>query len=476
MHTLYFLLALFVSLVAKDLRAQSTADLKFEYLNYDNDTLLLGYYIGEKILVKDTLYAESKYQFEYKQDELLESGMYMLVSLPDKKFFQFLINQDDQNFMIRTDFLDKGKTVVTGSIENESFFSYLDYLNQQRIKISEIDSAVETKELDKNQGDERKKELAKVVETYQYSLIEKYPDYVFSMIIGANMTMHFPEFEGTDDERELQKYLYYKKHYFDLIDLGHPAILRTPFLHKRVMYYMDNLTTIQADSIIQSVDFLLEKMQTAEKTFQFYLSHFLNLYGNSKYIGLDKVYVHLALNYYDLGLAPWASEGNRMEIVANAKKMEPTLLGKTAPDFDAKDLDNDAVFTLSKFNSDYTILVFWAPDCGHCTKAIPYLTDVQEKYGDQGVKVVTVCNKAGEKYKTCHDGVSEKKMTPFINLGDQYRIPYTLNKYNVMNTPLILILDKNKEILLKRIPAENLDSIMEQVIKKHSGSEDEQGG
>ena len=475
MRALYFLLILFVSLVAKDLRAQSTAELKFEYLNYENDTLLLAYYIGEKILVQDTLYAKRNYQFEYKQDELLESGMYMLVSLPDKKFFQFLVNQDDQDFAIRTDFLDKGKTVVTGSEENEAFFSYLDYLNEQRSKISEIDAAVEKKELDKNQGDEKKKELAKIVEVYQHSLIKKYPEYVFSMIIGANMTMHFPEFEGTDDEKELQKYLYYKKHYFDLIDLGHPAILRTPFLHKRVMYYMDNLTTIQADSIIQSVDYLLEKMRPAEKTYQYYLSHFLNTYGNSKYIGLDKVYVHLALDYYNKGLAPWASEENRKEIVTNAKKMEPTLLGKVAPDFTSY-MEDGTPFTLSKFDADFTILVFWAPDCGHCTKAVPYLKTVQEKYGEQGVKVVTVCNKAAKKFDTCWEGVKEKKMESFINTGDQYRVPYTLNKYNVLNTPLILILDRNKEILLKRIPAENLDSIMAEVIKKGKEKVEQQGG
>jgi thiol-disulfide isomerase/thioredoxin len=231
------------------------------------------------------------------------------------------------------------------------------------------------------------------------------------------------------------------------------------------MYYIDNLTLIQADSIIKSIDYVLEKLKPAEKSYQYYLSHFLNTYGNSKYIGLDAVYVHLALNYYDKGEAPWVKEENLKEIVDNAKSMEPTLIGKTAPDFTTFEEDGTP-FTLSEFEAKYTVLVFWAPDCGHCTKAIPFLLKAQEKYKDDGLKIVSVCNKAGSKYETCWEGIKEKNMMSFLNTGDKYMRSRVLTNYFVRSTPLILILDESKKILLKKVPAENIDDIMQRIINQ----------
>ena len=67
------------------------------------------------------------------------------------------------------------------------------------------------------------------------------------------MNLNVPSFEGSDEEKEVQRYMYYREHYFDGIDLSNPAALRTPFLHKKVTYFMDNLTPIQADSINNSI-------------------------------------------------------------------------------------------------------------------------------------------------------------------------------------------------------------------------------
>ncbi len=458
------LLPLIFSIFVTSIFAKSVVNIEIEYMNYENDTLLIAYHFGEKILIQDTLIAKSKYKFEYKREEALDPGMYMLVAKPNNTFFQFLINTEDQEFSIKTDYKEKEATVISGSEENEAFYSYINYLSKQRVLLSEIDTLVSKNEITQEEGNLQKSDLADTVEAYQKSLIEKHQGQVFSMIINANMTFEVPSFQGSEEEKELQKYRYYKEHYLDGVDLGNPASLRTPFLHKKIDFYMDKLTPINADSINLSLDFLLNQMKPAEKTFQYYLSHFLNKYGNSKYIGLDGVYVHLALNYYDKGLAPWVKEENLEEIVSNAKSMEPTLIGKIAPDFTTFEEDGDE-FTLSLFQADYTVLIFWAPDCGHCTKAMPYLVDFQEKYKDDGVRVVSICNQIGKKYETCWTGVTEKNMMTFLNTGDQYMRSRVTSKYFVRSTPLILLMDKDKKILLSKIPAENMDSIMMNVLE-----------
>ena len=461
------LLLLIFSLSITSIMSQSAVNIDIVYKNYENDTLLVAYHFGEKILIQDTLYAKSKYNFEYKREEPLEPGMYMLVAKPNNTFFQFLVNEEDQEFKIDTDFKQKENTVISGSEENEAFYSYINYLSSQRLLLAEIDSLVSQNKLSKSEGDKKKNDLADKVESYQRTLSKKYKGLVFSMIIDANMTFEVPEFQGSAEEKEIQKYQYYKEHYLDGINLGNPATLRTPFLHKKITFYMDNLTPIHADSINESLDFLLNQMKPAETTFQYYLSHFLNKYVNSKYIGLDGVYVHLALEYYDKGMAPWVKEENLEEIVSNAKSMEPTLIGKIAPDFTTFTEAGDE-FTLSHFQAKYTVLIFWAPDCGHCTKAMPYLVDFQEKYKDDGVRVVSICNQVGKKYESCWTGVKEKNMMTFLNTGDQYMKSRVTSKYFVRSTPLILLLDENKKILLTKIPAENMDSIMINVLENEA--------
>ena len=51
-------------------------------------------------------------------------------------------------------------------------------------------------------------------------------------------------------------------------------------------------------------------------------------------------------------------------------------------------------------------------------------------------------------------------------MGDQYHKSRFRDIYNVVSTPRVFILDKNKEILLKRVPTEKLDEIMESLVKE----------
>ena len=179
---------------------------------------------------------------------------------------------------------------------------------------------------------------------------------------------------------------------------------------------------------------------------------------------MDAVYVHLALNYYDKGLTPWVPEENLKEIVGNAKKIAPTLIGQQAPDFKVKTQEGTEL-SLGDFTKDFTILLFWKPDCGHCTKAMPHIIEFQEKYKDKSVDLLTICTKTGKDYGKCWEGVEEKNMMGLLNAGDEYHRSRIFSKYFVNSTPAIYILDKDKKIKLKKVPAENLDAVMTELMK-----------
>lgn len=465
MIRLYFITILF-GLFAFSSNAQTS--LKIDVENYDSDTLILGYYYADKILVTDTLFSDNQKSFFYEQDSLLPTGMYVIVTRPAGDFYQILINEHDQDMNISIDKNRQSTIEFSGSAENEGFYEYMRYLNNQRLAISNIDKALETADsamvsiIDQLQKD--RKAINDEVTLAQQNIIARDSNSLTSILIKSNLPFEFPEFEGTNEEIEIAKYHYYKERYFDQIDLGNPAILRTPVIDQRISYYMNNLTPRTPDSIITSVDRILSLLEPAEESYQYYLSKFLNEYGNSKYIGMDAVYVHLALNYYGKGKAPWVSEENLREIVSNAKKIEPTLIGKPAPDFTLYQEDGTAV-SLQDFKKDFTILMFWKPDCGHCTKAMPHIVKFTEDYKDKSVDLLTVCTKTGEKYSDCWEGVKEKNMETLLNVGDEFHRSRIFSKYHVNSTPAIYILDKNKNIKLKKVPAENLDAVMIELMK-----------
>ena len=69
----------------------------------------------------------------------------------------------------------------------------------------------------------------------------------------------------------------------------------------------------------------------------------------------------------------------------------PPILGKTtpAPDFTLQSLEGQSV-TLSSLRGKAVLLNFWATWCGPCKIETPWLVELQNQYGNQGLQVVGV--------------------------------------------------------------------------------------
>ena len=72
--------------------AQSGYKIDIKLNNYNNDTLLLGYYLGDKQFVKDTAISHNG-TFTFKGVKDLDPGVYMAVMLPEKNVFQFIVDK-----------------------------------------------------------------------------------------------------------------------------------------------------------------------------------------------------------------------------------------------------------------------------------------------------------------------------------------------------------------------------------------------
>ncbi|MFM2395389.1 MAG: hypothetical protein RLZZ546_3372 [Bacteroidota bacterium] len=459
--------ALIISILILNLNIYAQGyNIRLKIRDYENDTLIIGYYYGEKQLVKDTVFAAKKGEFIFQGKEKLDQGMYLALMKPDNSFVQFLIN-DEQKFEIEFNKNENTKLKFIKSDENSRFYEYMDYIKNKSTSLAPLRDALKKAQDNKSNDTanlQTKLDIAdKEVKSYQNKYIDSYPNTYMTNLIKSTFDVEIPKYEGKKEDVDMLRFKYYKEHFFDNTDFNYPHLIRTPFIHNKIDSYIKKLTSQHPDSINISVDYILQKFSNNPDAFKYYLSHFLNEYANSNIIGLDKVFIHIADKYYAKGKATWVKEDNLKKIMEEANNLRNILIGEIFPNI-VTYKEDQSPFILHQHSSPYTVLLFWEPSCGHCKKAIPFVVEFLEKFKDKGVSVVTVCAKGHEKYNTCWEAVKEKKMESLINTGDQYQRFREILKF--IKFPKIFILDAKKEILFKDISAEDLGKIMEEIMKK----------
>ncbi len=435
---------------------------------YDQDTIFLGYYYADKQYLLDTSSVLDG-SFEFSGTDTLRSGVYMIVMPPDNKYFQLMVHQEQSLFSFQADMADiEGTITFEKSPDNDLFYDHLKFIASKRALVEDLNSKKETatgKDLEKVEQ-ELQRINAQVLE-HQQKIIEDNPNSMTALLIRSGFQIDLPEFEGTEKEKNLKNYLYYKKHYFDNVDLSDPRMIRTPahVLDSKITYYIDKLTPKDPDSIIVSIDYLLEEMKGAEETYKYYLVEFLNEYAQSKIVGMDAVYVHLALNYYARGEAPWVEETQLKKIIANARDASPTLIGQTAPDFKVQLRDSTDI-QLYDVDADYTILIFWSHTCNHCKESMPKLKEFYEKETDLNIEVFSVCTKMLDEEPACWDFIDGNNLDGWINTSDKSGGRSNMHKlFNIKKTPKLFILDRNKKIVSKDLGPEQLDEFFDHIVE-----------
>ena len=442
-------------------------EIKVKINDYDQTEAYLGYHYGDKQYIKDTVQLSSEGLLTFKGDEALEGGVYLVIIPPENQYFQIIVNPGEQHFSVETDAKDLFNSIkVTGSQDNEWFYEYTSFLGSKKPEAERINKEIHAAGENEAEVEKLQTELEKInidVRAYQDKLVKDHPNSLTAAIIKSSLETEIPEFEGEESETELKRYLYYKEHFFDNINMGDARMLRTPILFGKINQYLEKLTVQHPDSISKSIDKILTLVEPSEETYKFYLIHFLNTYAKSKFVGMDAVYVYIGEKYYCSGKAWWVDEDQLTKICGNVEKLKPILLGKIAPDIKVQKKNGSSI-SLHEIDSEITVLFFWAPDCGHCKKAMPHVVSFYEKYKDKNVELIAVCTKTGNDMNECWDAIEEKGMSNWINTVDPFLKSKYKQLYDIRTTPRIFVLDKNKKIISKGIGGEQLEEVVENAL------------
>jgi thiol-disulfide isomerase/thioredoxin len=235
------------------------------------------------------------------------------------------------------------------------------------------------------------KEIDSEVKSFRSGIMEKYPNTFAVKFIRSTIPIEIPEApkdENGDDLDPNFGYKYYKEHYFDNMDFSDSKILRTPNFYTKVDEYLEKMTVKHPESIVSSAHTIIEKARANDDVFRYCVVTITYKYETSNIMGMDAVFVDLSESYYLSGDAFWADSTLMAKISDRVGRLKPNLIGKQAPKMVLLDTLLKPV-SLYSLKSDFTVLYFYDPDCGHCKKKTPVLNELYNtKLKDKGVKVI----------------------------------------------------------------------------------------
>lgn len=432
-----------------------------------DSTCYLGHYYGQHQYVDDTARANSNGEIVFQGNEPMPGGIYFIV-LPKKRYFEFIINKE-QSFSMETDTLDFIKYMkIKGSDENRLFYEYLNYSNKNQVIYQSLKKRYDNNKANKDSADYLSKELEKIdkkVTDFKLDFIKKYPESFISTIFIASRDPEVPEPPLLPDGKKdsLFQYRYFMKHYWDNIDFTDDKILRTPVFYNRIQSFFNNFVIRHPDSVINEADKLVEKARVNKEFFKYVVWWITYTYETSKIIGFDAVFVHMVEKYYMTDQCFWLSKTLLDNITKRAMKLKPILLGKIAPQMIMQDT-NLVLQNLYSVKANYTLVLFWDYECGHCKTEIPKVVDFfNSKKQELGLQVFAVCTDTNmvEMKKTIR-----KYHMNFINVnGPRAVTPNFSEVYDIYSTPVIYVLDEKKSIVSKRIEIDQVEAVIRNDIK-----------
>ncbi|MCX7743500.1 MAG: DUF5106 domain-containing protein [Flavobacteriales bacterium] len=450
---------------------------KFKINGLKDTVCYLGFHFGEKKFVRDTARINSKGEVEFKKkNDTIPGGIYLFV-LPNKRWFEFVINEP--SFYIETDTIDlAGHAKIKGSVENQIWFDYLKKMAAFQKEIEPLRKERDSldkqspryKDLDKKLG-----EINQQINKYREDIMEKNKGTFMAYLFKVMKDVEIPESpknpDGTIDSTF--QYRYFKAHYFDHVNFSDARILRTPIFEPKFTYFLEKVIPQIPDSIISEVDKVIEKARANPEMFKYVVHTTTYTFERSQLMCMDAVFVHMVEKYYNTGQATWVDQKTLEKMKERASKLKPLLCGKQAPNLILPDT-NMVWHNLYKLQADYTILYFWDATCGHCKKNTPKLKELYETYlKPNNIPVYAV---EGELETTEWKKYLVENKLPWINVSDSPEINKNPEKYihltdlpslNFRHTydlstyPVVYVLDREKKIIGKKIGIEQIKDFIE---------------
>lgn len=463
MRILLFLAVLAFSLPVS---AQKAYTLKFRVEGWKDTTAYLGHYYGESTYLRDTARVNSRGEFVFDGKKPLDLGVYFVV-LNKQKIFEIVVGKT-QNVTFETRSDDYVKNMkVTGDPDNTLFFQNMIYNMERHLEaepfLKILQDSLASKESQEAARTAFQKINEKVID-FQKKLVAANPGLVTAAIVKSAIPVEIPEPpkrpNGTIDSTWQLKW--YREHFFDHFDLANDALIRMPrpVYQEKVLEYLDKLFVPNPDSVFNAIRKLATKVEANKETYKYLVWVCMIKYQQPEIMGLDGVYVKLYDEYYASGkMNFWVSDKLKKNLKDFADRTRKSLLGNKAPDLIMQDL-NLQKRSMYAINKRYTLLFIFDPDCGHCREETPKLVKFYTKNKTRlDLEVFAVSTDTS--MAKMRDFMKEMKTEWITVNGPRTYVGSYQDLYDAITTPSLFIIDRQKKIIGKKIPVDDLENFFQ---------------
>lgn len=429
--------------------------------NATDSVIYLGQYYKKNQYAIDTAYINKKGQFVFeKKEKELKPGLYFFTDNKNK-LAEFTVSNEPRNYKFFTD--DANWTLhmeITGSKDNEKFREYQQIRREMNMALDEARQKYTDEEFKAYRREQGKK-----LDSINTAFVAQNPEHILSIIMSATKEIDVPTVDSAGNPlSDRQQYEYYATHYFDNMALDNEAILRTPkyVFYDRVERYFDQVINgATPEMICKYADMLLEKARPADDVFKYLVLYIAEKYLQSNIMSYDAIYVHMIEKYYMSGDAFWASPSDIDFETKRAMTWKKLLIGEKAPELILKNQEG-VWHSFYDIPNKYTLLIFWAPSCGHCATIIPALYKFYDEYKDvYDIGTFAINTDIGpedvEKWKKY---IKDKGLNWDNYNGGEANVDWH-EVYDIISTPVIYLLDKDKKIVGKKLDADILKKLFE---------------
>ncbi|TNE55387.1 MAG: DUF5106 domain-containing protein [Bacteroidetes bacterium] len=473
----------------------SAQTLKFKVNGMPDTTVFLVKYYGKGMYYADTAVLKNgRCQFDGTKQK---PGVLALL-MPGQKYFDVIYTGEDVD--IETSGPDYAQNlIVKKSEENKIFAKYVKYLGDQRKVANEIGEKRKKEKQDseayKKLGEEMDA-VSKKVKAYQKEVVEKNKGTFVSKLVNMSMEIEIPDSPRDSEGKIIDSnfaYKYYRDHYFDHVDFTDDRVINTPIFHNKLDYFFSRKMLVQIpDTIVKYAFRLCDPLDQKSEMFKYCVTYITSTFEKSTMLNMDKVFQRMGERYYCSknaeGKSPayWMDDEKLKELCEKTVTLKRLVEGAIPPNVQLRDTTDKHWKDYYSLKSDYTILYFWDPDCGHCKSATPKLEKLYtEKLKARNVEVFAIAKAVGDdEFKRWKKFIKDKKLS-FINVGltdklyneakenplkfvPKYTSLESLNyqeTFDIFSTPKVFLLDKDKKIVAKQLSISQLEDFLDHLQK-----------
>lgn len=461
--------------------AQSGYNINVTLTPYKNTWIYLGFHYGKMKALADSVMLDGNSSGAFKGKTPLQGGIYFIVSPRKEILFELLIDKQ-QNFSIKADSASLPNIVTfTGSADNTAFQNYTRFANTTGQVIAQTNAeyaAAKTKK-DSLAVTAKQKVLSDKMQHHRDSIIAKQPNALLSALFKAMKEPVIPpaakQPKGKYDST--YAFYYYKSHYWDGVSFTDERLIRTPFFEPKLDKYYKDLVSPNPDSVNREVDMMLLYSRTNQEMFKFLMVHFVQKYINPEYMGQDAVFVHLFEKYVNTGQADFFTATYKEYMTKRAYSLMANQIGQPAANLEMVDT-LDKPMPLYNVKNELVVLCFWDPTCSHCKEVVPKVDSIyRAKWKQLGIAVYGVMVDGGK--ENWLQFIHEHDLKDWIHV---YQLPSQAlaeagsgkpgyrQLYDVYQTPILYLLDKNKRIVAKKLNYQQLDEVINLKLKSQKSN------